>query len=126
MITVDTLYHEVGELKLRAMVAAFYRRVKTDALIGVMYPPEDWEGSEKRLADFIVYRFGGPQTYLEERGHPRLRGRHMGFPIGVAERDQWLKLMGESMLEVGVSTEAAQIMIPFFAQVADMMRNRIE
>jgi hemoglobin len=126
MITVDTLYHEVGELKLRAMVAAFYRRVKTDALIGVMYPPEDWEGSEKRLADFIVYRFGGPQTYLEERGHPRLRGRHMGFPIGVAERDQWLKLMGESMLEVGVSTEAAQIVIPFFAQVADMMRNRIE
>ncbi len=126
MITVDTLYHEVGELKLRAMVAAFYWRVKTDALIGVMYPPEDWEGSEKRLADFIVYRFGGPQTYLEERGHPRLRGRHMGFSIGVPERDQWLKLMGESMLEVSISTEAAQIMIPFFAQVADMMRNRIE
>ena len=126
MITVDTLYHEVGELKLRAMVAAFYRRVKTDALIGVMYPPEDWEGSEKRLADFIVYRFGGPQTYLEQRGHPRLRGRHMGFSIGVPERDQWLKLMGESMLEVSISTEAAQIMIPFFAQVADMMRNRIE
>jgi len=126
MITVDTLYHEVGELKLRAMVAAFYRRVKTDALIGVMYPPEDWEGSEKRLADFIVYRFGGPQTYLEERGHPRLRGRHMGFSIGTPERDQWLKLMGESMLEVGISTETAQIMIPFFAQVADMMRNRAE
>ena len=126
MITVDTLCHEVGEPKLRAMVAAFYRRVKTDALIGVMYPPDDWEGSEKRLADFIVYRFGGPQTYIEERGHPRLRGRHMGFSIGVAERDQWLKLMGESMLEVGISTEAAQIMIPFFAQVADMMRNSAE
>jgi hemoglobin len=126
MSTIDTLCLEVGEAKLRAMVAAFYQRVKEDALIGAMYPQDDWAGAEKRLADFIVYRFGGPQTYLEERGHPRLRGRHMGFPIGIAERDQWLKLMAESMLEVGISTEAAEVMLPFFAQVADMMRNRTE
>jgi hemoglobin len=73
-----------------------------------------------------VYRFGGPQTYLEERGHPRLRGRHMPFSIGLAERDQWLTLMGESVLEIGITQEAAEVMIPFFAQVADMMRNRAE
>lgn len=126
MISLETLCQEVGETQLRSMVAAFYRRVKTDALIGSMYPPDDWEGSEKRLADFLVYRFGGPQTYLEERGHPRLRGRHMPFSIGLAERDQWLTLMGESMREVGITQEAAEVMIPFFAQVADMMRNRAE
>ena len=107
-------------------MAAFYRRVKTDPLIGKMYPHDDWAGSEKRLADFIVYRFGGPQTYLQERGHPRLRMRHLPFSIGLVERDQWLKLMGEAMRETGISEEAAEVMIPFFAQVADMMRNRPE
>ncbi|MES2596995.1 MAG: globin [Verrucomicrobiota bacterium] len=126
MITIDTLNQHVGEEKLRATVAAFYRRVREDALIGRLYPQDDWAGAEKRLADFIVYRFGGPQTYIEERGHPRLRMRHISFSIGVAERDQWLKLMGESMREAGISEEAAQVMIPFFAQVADMMRNRPE
>ena len=75
MDEISTLCARVGEEKLRAMAAAFYRRVRVDDLIGPMYPPHDWEGSEKRLADFIVYRFGGPQTYIEERGHPRLRGR---------------------------------------------------
>ncbi|GEP40968.1 globin [Brevifollis gellanilyticus] len=126
MITIDTLNQHVGEEKLRATVAAFYRRVREDALIGRMYPQDDWAGAEKRLADFIVYRFGGPQTYIEERGHPRLRMRHIPFSIGMAERDQWLKLMGESMRETGISEEAAEVMIPFFTQVADMMRNRPE
>lgn len=126
MITVESLCQEVGEAGLRAMVSAFYSRVRTDDLIGRMYPPEDWNGSEKRLADFLVYRFGGPATYIEERGHPRLRGRHMPFSIGIAERDRWLKLMGEAMRETGISTEVAAVMLPFFAQVADSMRNRPE
>ncbi len=126
MLTLDTLNQHIGEEKLRAMVAAFYRRVKVDPLIGGLYPADDWEGAEKRLADFIIYRFGGPPTYLEERGHPRLRMRHLPFSIGLAERDQWLKLMGEAMREVGISSEAAEVVIPFFAQVADMMRNRPE
>ncbi|MBV6499803.1 MAG: Group 2 truncated hemoglobin GlbO [Prosthecobacter sp.] len=126
MMTLDSLCQHVGEERLRAMVAAFYRRVRVDDLIGPMYPAEDWEGSEKRLADFVIYRFGGPQTYLEQRGHPRLRMRHLPFSIGLKERDRWLTLMGEAMRETGVSEEAAQVMIPFFAQVADMMRNRPE
>ena len=126
MITIDTLNEHVGEEKLRATVAAFYRRVREDAILGPLYPQGDWEGAEKRLADFIVYRFGGPPVYIEERGHPRLRMRHMPFAIGIPERDQWLKLMGESMRETGISEEAAQVMTPFFAQVADMMRNRPE
>jgi hemoglobin len=89
-----------------------------------MYPPNDWENAEKRLADFIVYRFGGPQTYIEERGHPRLRGRHMPFSIGEAERDRWMKLMGEAMSEVTIPDAEAAVIHTFFAQVADMMRNR--
>jgi len=126
MMSVDTLAAHVGEETIRAMVAAFYRRVREDALIGPMYPQDDWEGAEKRLADFLVYRFGGSAAYLEERGHPRLRARHFPFSIGTAERDRWLGLMGEAMRESGISEEAAQVMAPFFAQVADMMRNRDE
>lgn len=124
MDEISTLYAQIGEAKLRAMVMAFYRRVRTDDLIGTMYPADDWDGAEKRLADFIVYRFGGPQTYIEERGHPRLRGRHMPFSIGVAERDRWLALMSEAMREVAIPDEAASRVGMFFSQVADMMRNR--
>ena len=124
MDELSTLCARVGEMKLRDMVAAFYRRVRVDDVIGTMYPPDDWENAEKRLADFIVYRFGGPQTYIEERGHPRLRGRHMPFAIGEAERDRWMKLMGEAMSEVALPDPEAPIIGTFFAQVADMLRNR--
>jgi hemoglobin len=114
----------VGEARLRALVSAFYRRVRTDALIGPMYPPDDWAGAEKRLADFLIYRFGGPPTYLEERGHPRLRGRHLPFAIGEAERDRWLQLMEAAMTEIDLPGEALPPLRGFFAQVADFMRNR--
>ena len=124
MDEISTLCARVGETKLRDMVTAFYRRVREDDLIGKMYPADDWAGAEKRLADFIVYRFGGPQTYIEERGHPRLRGRHMPFSIGEAERDRWMKLMSEAMEEVAISPEEGAVIGTFFAQVADMMRNR--
>ncbi|MCW0218751.1 MAG: globin [Prosthecobacter sp.] len=126
MDPVGTLYHDLGEERLRRLVAAFYQRVREDDLIGRMYPPDDWEGAEKRLADFLIYRFGGPQTYIEERGHPRLRGRHMPFSIGVAERDRWLALMGAAMNEVAIPEAQAPIISSFFAQIADFMRNREE
>lgn len=119
-----TLCEVVGEARLRAMVAAFYRRVRADDLIGPMYPPDDWAGAEKRLADFLIYRFGGPPTYLEERGHPRLRGRHLPFVIGAAERDRWLRLMEAAMAEIDLPVEAVPPLRAFFVQVADFMRNR--
>jgi len=78
------------------------------------------------MSVFLIYRFGGPQTYLEERWNPRLHGRHMPFSIGITERDQWLKLKGESMLETGIAVEVSEVILPFFAQVTDMMRNRGE
>ena len=123
---IDSIHSLIGEDTLTRLVAVFYRRVRTDDLLAPMYPPDDWEASEKRLRDFVIYRFGGPDTYIQERGHPRLRGRHMPFSIGVAERDRWLDLMGQAMREVGVSEEVAPVMGAFFAQVADMMRNRAE
>ena len=104
-------------------VCAFYKRVKEDDLLSPMYPDDDWEGAQERLADFLIYRCGGSQKYIEERGHPRLRMRHVPFQIGTAERDRWLKLMGEAMDETGVEPPASQLLADFFAQTADFMRN---
>ena len=119
-----TLYAELGEPTLRALVTAFYQRVREDEIIGPLYPQDDWAGAEKRLADFLIFRFGGPQTYIEERGHPRLRMRHMPFSIGITERDRWLDLMGAAMHETGIKPPQAETLAAFFAQVADFMRNR--
>lgn len=124
MDPIGQLCEIVGEDRLRAMVAAFYRRVREDDVIGPLYPADDWTGAETRLADFIVYRFGGPQTYIEERGHPRLRGRHMPFPIGEAERDRWMELMTAAMREADVPADAFSTIAAFFSQVAEMMRNK--
>ncbi|MEY3895406.1 MAG: hypothetical protein RLZZ214_925 [Verrucomicrobiota bacterium] len=115
-----------GENGIRQMVAVFYRRVRTDELIGPMYPEDDWDGSEQRLAEFLLFRLGASTRYLETRGHPKLRIRHITFKIGVAERDRWLELMSAAMEETGVPAEARGFLDPFFAQVADFMRNQAD
>ena len=115
---------DVGGTGLDAMVANFYQRVKGDELIGPMYPDDDWEGSEERLRLFLRFRLLGEQEYMLKRGHPRLRMRHMPFAIGEAERERWLKLMGEAMDEAEVRGPAREGLDAFFAQVADFMRNR--
>ena len=122
----ETVLREVGEKGIADFVAAFYKRVREDDVIGPMYPKQDWEGSEQRLRDFLIYRMGGSQKYIEERGHPRLRMRHIPFSIGVAERDRWLKLMGEAMDETEVPESARAWLNQFFDQTADFMRNRPE
>ena len=115
---------EFGEAEITDLVAAFYRRVRTDDLIGPMYPEDDWEGSEKRLRDFLIFRFGGSDRYIQERGHPRLRMRHAPFSIGIPERDRWLELMAAAMKETNVPGSASLNLKTFFEQVADFMRNR--
>jgi hemoglobin len=126
MDVVGSLYETLGEERLRALIAAFYRRVREDDILGPLYPPNDWEGAEKRLGDFLIGRFGGPQTYIEERGHPRLRMRHVNFGIGLAERDRWLELMGQAINETEIPADVSPTLTAFFAQVADFMRNREE
>ena len=115
---------EFGEAEITDLVAAFYRRVRTDDLIGPMYPEDDWEGSEKRLRDFLIFRFGGSDRYIQERGHPRLRMRHAPFSIGIPERDRWLELMAAAMKETNVPGSVSLNLKTFFEQVADFMRNR--
>lgn len=124
--TEQDVINACGESGIRAMVAAFYRLVRNDDRIGPMYPADDWEGSEQRLAEFLLFRLGHSDTYLQHRGHPRLRMRHIPFRIGIAERDRWLELMSEAMDETGIPLVARAFLDPFFTQVADFMRNQSE
>ena len=115
---------EVGPEGIAKMVAAFYQKVRTDDLIGPMYPDGDWEGSEERLRDFLKFRLLGDPTYTFKRGHPRLRMRHVGFSIGEAERDRWVALMSAAMVESEVPESSRALLDTFFFQVADFMRNQ--
>src|SRR5436853_576961 len=83
---------QVGEDGFTRLVAAFYRHVPNDDILGPMYAAHDLEGAEQRLRDFLIYRFGGPQRYIEQRGHPRLRARHIPFRVDQAARDRWMQL----------------------------------
>lgn len=105
------------------MVASFYQKVRADDLIGPMYPQDDWEGAEERLREFLIYRFGGSDRYIQKRGHPRLGMRHAPFDIGIAERDRWLQLMDSAMQETGVPKNKILEIKVFFQQVANFLAN---
>jgi len=114
----------LGEEGIQRLVSAFYRRIRFDDLIAPMYPSHDWDGAEKRLCQFLLFRFGLDDGYVTERGHPRLRMRHLPFSIGEPERDRWLALMGHAMDELGLEGLPRESLDEFFQQVADFMRNR--
>lgn len=113
----------LGGERLAAIVAAFYRRVPGDPILGPMYPPHDLAGAEQRLRSFLIYRFGGPPDYLRERGHPRLRMRHAPFRIDRAARDRWLLLMMAAVDEVGVSAEHRAYLEQFLGDIATFLQN---
>ncbi|HET6958488.1 MAG TPA: globin [Vicinamibacterales bacterium] len=117
------VYGLIGEEAIARVVAAFYRRVPGDDVLGPMYPPEDLEGAERRLRDFLIYRFGGPQRYIEERGHPRLRARHGRFAIDARARDRWMQLMSDAIAEAGVPAEAGSVMRTFLDGIATFLIN---
>lgn len=118
------IYARIGEDGFTRLVAAFYRQVPGDDILGPMYPPDDLAGAEARLRDFLIGRFGGPPRYIQQRGHPRLRMRHAPFPIDEAARNRWVQLMGRALDEAAIPEEAAAMLREFFDAVATMMINR--
>jgi len=117
------IYAAVGEAGFERLVAAFYRQVATDDILGPMYPEDDMAGAEQRLRDFLVGRFGGPNRYTQQRGHPRLRMRHAPFPIDLAARDRWVELMSRALEEAKFPAEAEAPLRDFFGNVATMLIN---
>ena len=123
-LTEDQVYARVGEEGFARLVRAFYAQVPADDILGSMYPAHDLAGAETRLRDFLVGRFGGPQRYIEQRGHPRLRMRHAPFPIDPAARDRWLELMGVALDEAQLGDDVTGFLRDFFNAVAAMVVNR--
>jgi hemoglobin len=118
------VYSVIGEEGFEKLIAAFYRQVPQNDVLRPMYPPDDLAGAEKRLRDFLIFRFGGPQRYIEERGHPRLRMRHAPFPVSDVARQQWLRMMGVALTEVDIPDEAKQLLWAYFESTAAAMINR--
>ena len=119
-----TLYEILGEDGFDRLTRAFYAQVPADDVLGPMYPPGQTEAARVRLRDFLVGRFGGPQRYIERRGHPRLRMRHMPFAIDIRARDRWMALMANAAAEARLPEEAARALLAFFDQTATFMINR--
>ena len=119
----DRIFSLVGEDGFARLVAAFYRQVPGDDILGPMYPARDLEGAEQRLRDFLIYRFGGPQRYIEQRGHPRLRARHIPFRVDQTARDRWMKLMNHAFSEAGLPSEAELELKAFLEQMSTFMIN---
>jgi hemoglobin len=108
------------------LVGRFYERVATDLLLRPLYP-DDLEPSKRHLALFLQQYWGGPGTYSEERGHPRLRARHIPFVISEAERDAWLRHMGGALdslvVERGIDPRIEAQMLDYFTHAADFLVN---
>jgi hemoglobin len=120
------IYGMIGEEGFSRLVAAFYRQVPEDNLLGPLYREEDLAGAEQRLRDFLIYRFGGPQQYIAERGHPRLRARHLPFRINQAARDRWMHLMNRAFADAALPLEVEQFLRTFFEQTSTFMINQSE
>ena len=118
------VYAAIGHAGFERLADAFYGQVPSDDVLGPMYPAGDLEAARHRLRDFLIFRFGGPQTYIEQRGHPRLRIRHAPFAIGQAARDRWLQLMTRALEEAALPEEPRRILQSFFESTTTFLINR--
>ena len=122
-MTEAEVYTRIGEDGFARLVRAFYAQVPSDDVLGPMYPADDLAGAEERLRDFLVGRFGGPPRYIEQRGHPRLRMRHMPFRLDEAARDRWVALMSTALDEAALPADVTSLLREFFAATATFLRN---
>jgi len=118
------IYAVVGEDGFHRLIAAFYRQVPADDILGPMYPPGDLAGAEERLRDFLIGRFGGPLRYIERRGHPQLRRRHLPFAVTAGARERWMQLMNQALEEAAFPADVVRLLREFFHSVSAMMINR--
>ena len=119
-----TLFDLVGgEDTFRRLVARFYAGVAADPVLRPLYPGEDLGPAEERLRMFLVQYWGGPRTYSDRRGHPRLRMRHVTFRIGPRERDAWLARMRASMDELALSDDQDAMLWDYLVMAAQSLVN---
>ncbi|WP_172892195.1 globin [Jatrophihabitans sp. GAS493] len=120
----SNLYEAVGgEETFRRLVDTFYAGVATDPPLRALYPEQDLEPAAERLRLFLIQYWGGPDTYQQERGHPRLRMRHAPFAIGVAQRDAWLRHMKAALDSLELPPTYHDTLWQYLSGAADALRN---
>ena len=114
----DSFYDRVGgRATFEQLVSHFYALVAIDPILKPMYPDEDFHGAAQRLMMFLEQYWGGPSTYQEQRGHPRLRMRHAQFHIDLAARDAWLRCMKSAVNELSIE-EADRVILWSYLELA--------
>jgi hemoglobin len=122
-----TFYEAVGgEETFRRLVHRFYEGVAADPVLRPLYPEEDLGPAEERLRLFLIQYWGGPRTYGERRGHPRLRMRHAPFPIGGSERDAWLAHMRAAVDELDLPEELEKMLWDYLVMAANSLLNKLD
>ncbi len=119
----QSVYDLIGAEGFERLIDAFYGRVAADPVLRPMYPAGDLAPAARRLRLFLVQFFGGPPTYSQERGHPRLRVRHTPFRIDQAARDVWVRHMWASVDEAEIPEPARSAMLDYFERTATHMIN---
>jgi len=115
-----------GEETFRRLVHRFYEGVAADPVLRPLYPEEDLEPAEERLRLFLIQYWGGPRTYGERRGHPRLRMRHAPFPIGRPEHDAWLTHMRDAVNELELPEQLEKMLWDYLVMAANSMINKLD
>ena len=120
----ESFYDAVGgEETFHRIIARFYAEVAKDEVLRPVYPEEDLGPAEERLRLFLMQYWGGPHTYSDRRGHPRLRMRHAPFSIGPIERDAWLRCMRVAVDEAGLSDQHRQQLWTYLEMAANSLMN---
>ncbi|MGH3938844.1 MAG: globin [Pseudonocardiaceae bacterium] len=126
MAAPESFYHAVGgEPTFHRIVARFYALVAQDEVLRPLYPEEELGAAEERLRMFLVQYWGGPHTYSDQRGHPRLRMRHVPFRIGPAERDAWLRCMRIAVDEADLDEAHRTVLWDYLQMAANSMQNSL-
>lgn len=113
-----------GAAAFEKLVDNFYENVKVNDILKPMYPDEDFVAAARRLRMFLEQYWGGPHTYSDERGHPRLRMRHAPYSIGIAERDAWLACMKPAVEQMGLSEELYGELWSYLEGAANFLMNQ--
>ena len=120
----DTFFAAVGgEDTFRRLVEAFYAGVADDPVLRPLYPEQDLRPAAERLRMFLIQYWGGPSTYSQQRGHPRLRMRHAPFPIDAAARDAWLQHMRAALDSLELPAEHDRALWDYLRSAAESLRN---
>jgi hemoglobin len=120
-----TLYERAGGMPFfERLVGHFYASVESDPVLRPLYPDAELGPAQRRLTLFLAQYWGGPRTYDDERGHPRLRMRHAPFAIDVAARDRWLTLMRAALAAEVPPPDVAAELDAYLEMAAEAMRNR--